>query len=148
MVPQSLVVHTRTRPKILADPIRRVIWSLDRDVSVSNVQTMDDILNREVLHRRTEATLLGRLAAPALILACVGIYGVISYLVLQRTQKIGIRIAVGAHPRDIFQTVGRAGYDAGGYRHCYGSRALLSTAASSGPALIAYGTKYSSRPRA
>ena len=70
--------------------------------------TLDDILDEEVQQRRVQALLLGAFSALALVLACVGLYGVLSFLVSQRTPEIGVRIALGARPADIlFNVAGR-----------------------------------------
>jgi ABC-type antimicrobial peptide transport system permease subunit len=70
---------------------------------------MDDILDREVEQRRNQASLLGGLATLALTLACVGIYGVMAYLVAQQHHEFGVRTALGARPRDILRLVLRRG---------------------------------------
>src|SRR5947209_389419 len=71
--------------------------------------TMDDILDREVGQRRVQTVLLSGLATLALTLACVGIYGVIAYMVTQENHEIGIRVALGANPRDVLRLfLGRA----------------------------------------
>ena len=105
MVPRDLAIRTSGDPLGLAVATRQAVWSIDRDQPVSNVMTLDDLLDHEVAHRRVQAALLGGLASLALILACVGIYGVLSYLVTQRTQEIGIRVALGANGADVFRTV-------------------------------------------
>jgi len=109
MVPQDLVLRTSGDPMRLAGAVRQAIWSIDRNQPVSNVQTLDDLLDFEVAQRRVQATLLGALAALALVLACVGIYGVLSYLVTRRTQEIGVRLALGADGWDILRSVARRG---------------------------------------
>jgi putative ABC transport system permease protein len=101
MVPSTLVVHTRGEPTSLATAVREAVWSVDADQPVSEIVTMDGILDREVLQRRIQAALLGGLAALAMMLACVGIYGVTAYLVTQQNHEIGIRVALGAHSRNI-----------------------------------------------
>jgi putative ABC transport system permease protein len=109
MVPRDLSIRTSRDPLSLAGAVRQAVWSIDRDQPVSNVMTLDDLLDQEVAQRRVQAALLGSLAALALILACVGIYGVLSYLVTQRTQEIGIRVALGANATAVFRTVAGQG---------------------------------------
>jgi ABC-type antimicrobial peptide transport system permease subunit len=109
MVPQDLVLRTSGDPMSLSGAVRQAIWSIDRSQPVSDVQTLDDLLDHEVAQRRVQATLLGALAALALVLACVGIYGVLSYLVTRRTQEIGVRLALGADSWDILRSVARRG---------------------------------------
>jgi putative ABC transport system permease protein len=106
---RDLVVRTKVNPTSLGAAIRQAVWSVDRDQPVSNVMSLDDLLDKEVTRWRVEATLLGSLALLALTLACVGMYGVLSYLVTQRTQEIGIRLALGANAANVFRTVTRHG---------------------------------------
>jgi predicted permease len=109
MVPRDLVIRTTGDPQSLARAARQAVWSIDRDQPVSNVMTLDDLLDEEVAQRRVQAMLLGALAVLALILACVGIYGVLSYLVTQRTQEIGVRVALGADAAHVFRIVASQG---------------------------------------
>jgi putative ABC transport system permease protein len=101
----SLVVRSASDPSQLAGSIRAMALSLDPDQPISDARTMDAWMADSLAQARFNTLLLGIFSGAALLLAVVGIYGVMAYSVTQRAHEMGIRMAVGAEPRDIFRLV-------------------------------------------
>jgi ABC-type antimicrobial peptide transport system permease subunit len=105
----GLVVRTRQDPAAMAESIRKAIWSVDAGVPVLEMRTLGGVVGDSVANRRFEMDLLLLFAASALLLAGLGVYGVVTYSVVQRQREIGLRLALGAQRANIYRLILRDG---------------------------------------
>jgi predicted permease len=107
--PSGIVVRTTVNPTSVVSAVREAIWSVDKNEPVARVETIEEIVGRQLLAPSQNTALLGAFAMLALLLASLGLYGVLSYAVTQRTNEIGVRMALGATANDILVAFSRRG---------------------------------------
>ena len=105
----TLAVRTRGEPLAMTRAVQKAIWSIDKDQPMWKIRTLESLVRRSFSYRRYTLALLGGFSTLALLLAAVGVYGVLAYSVTQRTAEFGIRAAIGATPGDIVRLVARKG---------------------------------------
>jgi putative ABC transport system permease protein len=105
----DVVLRTEEQPEEMVNDVRRVLRGLDPEMPMSNIKTMDQWLTSGAAQPRVNAALVSVFAGVALLIAVIGIYGVLSYSVSQRTREIGVRMAIGVREGNVLQLILRQG---------------------------------------
>lgn len=145
--PKDLVIRHSGQQRALASAVRQIVHEVDAEQPISNVRAMDKVIAGETASRRGQLQVLGVFAVVAILLSAVGIYGLLAYTVSQRSQEIGVRLALGADPARVGRMIladgmrlalfGIAPGVLGGYAAARGMSALLFGVAPSDPATFA-----------
>jgi putative ABC transport system permease protein len=101
----TFVVRTLTPPLGLEEPLKRALWAVDKDQPIEEVQTVEQMMSQEFAQSNALVKLIAAFAVLALVLASAGVYSVMSYVVAQRTHEIGVRMSLGARPRDVVRMI-------------------------------------------
>ena len=109
VVATSVVLRTTGDPKALSALVRETVWAESKDVPISQLRTIDEVLARATQRQRVTMTLLAVIAGLGLILGVVGVAGLVSYAVRQRRREIAIRLALGARARDVTTLLATSG---------------------------------------
>jgi ABC-type antimicrobial peptide transport system permease subunit len=135
----NVVLRTSLPATLLEPQIRHEIQSIDPGLPVFHVSSMNDILDRSLASRRFSADLVGGFAGVALVLASIGIYGLLAFMVGQRSREIGLRMALGARPADILKLIVTKGVVLAGVGIIAG--VILSASTASMMASLLYGVR-------
>jgi ABC-type antimicrobial peptide transport system permease subunit len=105
--PRALAIRTTSNPEALASAVRREIWAVDPNLAISDVRTLETIVEGQIADRKVQTGLFTAFAGLALFMAALGVYGLLSFVVTSRMRELGVRTAMGAQRRDLVSLIAR-----------------------------------------